>query len=218
STQTMYELAAVCDAGRPGLHARRASVYLVGGQYHDGVILARDWNKATRSIADANNIRYCKVLSTTQLILCCWGGRLLRDQLHEMVQFLGEHVTSPPKDAATILDRWYQRITASSTHHFRQMQEGDINLALRKRFHGCFEAHGWLKQAQPPFVYECLPGRKVLQTQVIDVFDSIRRLMPETLNTTFYQFVLKHHLQEAPGPVEDLELVEEELYDDADQP
>ncbi|KAH7711265.1 Integrase core domain containing protein [Aphelenchoides avenae] len=61
-------------------------------------------------------------------------------------------------------------------------------------------------------------GRKTLQTQVVHIFDSIRQMMPAALSTTFNQFVLKRHLREAHGPVEDLELVEEELYDDPDQP
>ncbi|KAH7718166.1 Pao retrotransposon peptidase family protein [Aphelenchoides avenae] len=234
NTYSMFELTSVCDAECVGPHIRCTSVYLVSDGRREGTILGRDWNHVLTGLIDVPNLRNSKVFSVIQLVLCCWAGRLLRDRPQEMMQFLQELLGRPAHEAAAVLNRWYQQITASSGRNFRQVTESDVKLALRKRFHGCRVAHSWLKKVQPPFRYECQLTTIGLQPEVQDAVATINRVLPDALAATYHQFVTRcsslnegagqfsrYHDQSSitgPDAVADLQLVEEERYDEDDQP
>ncbi|KAH7705464.1 hypothetical protein AAVH_27322 [Aphelenchoides avenae] len=221
NTYSMFELTSVCDAECVGPHFRCTSDYLVSDGRREGTILGRDWNHVLTGFIDVPNLRNSKVFSVIQLVLCCWAGRLLRDRPQEMMQFLQELLGRPAHEAAAVLNRWYQQITASSGRNFRQVTESNVKLALRKRFHGCRIAHSWLKKVQPPFRYECQLTTIGLQPEVQDAVATINRVLPDALAATYHQFVTRYHDQSSiirPGAVEDLQLVEEERYDEDDQP
>ncbi|KAH7723308.1 Integrase core domain containing protein [Aphelenchoides avenae] len=190
NTTTMFELTAICDAGCDGPHRHCADVYLVKGSDDEGLILSNRWARAVANLQVPTSLRNARVTSFVHLVLCVWGGRLLQHRPQEMVQFFQELLTYPPDQSSDVLSRWYSRITGGSTRKFRAIQPSDVRLAIRKRFHACSLAHKCIQTSSPPFQYDQYP----LITssgidEVVELFQSFERLMPDPLAWTHDQFV-----------------------------
>ena len=190
NTTTMFELTSVCDAGCDGPHRQCADVYLVKGPIDEGLILSNRWVRAVEDLHVPASLRNTRVTSFVHLVMCLWGGRLLQDRPQEMVQFFQELLDHPPDQSSDVLSRWYSRITGGSTQKFRAIQPNDVRLAIRKRFHACSLACSYMQTSAPPFQYDQYP--LITSTgidEVVDLFQSFERFMPDALAWTYDQFV-----------------------------
>ncbi|KAH7673071.1 hypothetical protein AAVH_42450, partial [Aphelenchoides avenae] len=191
NSHTMLELTAVCDTERVGPRFQCTSVYFVSDGRREDMILILDRYYVLAGLAGAPILRYRKALSAIQLDVCCWAGRLLRDRPQEMIQFLHELLGHSALEAAAVLDRWYEQITASSGRNFRRVTECDVKLALRKRFYGFRAAHSWIKKVQPTFRYACQMKSIGLQQEVQDALATVNHVLPDALAAIYQQITAR---------------------------